>query len=524
MGKILPSYTKELIQELVDNIVSNTSHYYAFGSNPVAYSGGTTPNVANNDYDTLFINDWQMLFGKKITGSDIVPVIEKNTWAANSVYSMYNNLSNTVNTTNDFYVITEPSIIGGAYHVYKCIDNANGSYSTVDPSSISIPTQPTTFKTLPDNYKWRYIYSISSKNYEKFSSADYAPVYTNATIASTATNYAGVEVVQIVNGGIGYSTYHNGVVQANPNNSLIQIENSASENNDFYVNNSIYIYNTFDSTAQITDIVDYVANTSGKFVFVNPTVNTDIINSSISQYRISPKVKFESDGDNNPIAYSVINTTSNSIQSVVILDIGTNISWANVKIQSNSAFGAGANMYAVVPPPGGHGSDPVTELNVKGVAVSFVFANTENTTIPTSNTLYNKIGIIKNPYALSANISTGTVTKTTRYTSNTFNQLLTANVSPSYTFNVGENVVGNTSGARGIVTFSNSTIVYLSGDKSFIDGEFIYNNAGNFVTSISINEVGDIFTKDLKPLYVENINNINRVDDQTESYRLTIKF
>jgi len=522
MGKILPSYTKEIIQELIDSIIANTSHYYVFGANPVAY-GNTVPNVANSDYETTFINDWQMLFGKKITGGDIVPVVEKNTWTANTIYSMYNNLSNTVHSNNNFYVVTQPLIVGASYHVYKCIDNANGSYSTVDPSTIGTPTQPTTFQTA-DGYKWRYIYSVSSKNYEKFSSEGYIPVYTNATISATATNYAGVEVVNIVNGGTGYSTYHNGIIQANPNSSLIQIENTASENNDFYVNNSIYIYNSFDSTAQITYIIDYIANTSGKFVFVSPTVNTSIISPSISQYKISPKVKFETDGDNDPVAYSVINTTSNSIQSVVILDIGTNISWANVTIQSNSSFGSGANLYAIVPPPGGHGYNPSVELNTKGFATAFSFANTQSNTIPTANVLYNKIGIIKNPLTLSANISTGTISKSTRYTANTFDQILKANVSPSYVFNVGEKVVGNTSGSRGIVVFSNSTVVYLSGDKTFIDGEYVSNNAGNYVTTIAINEVADIYTKDLSPLYVENINNINRNDEQTESYRLTIKF
>ena len=523
MGKILPSYTKALIQETIDNIVSNTSHYYAFAANPVAYSGNSVPDVANNDYATLFTNDWQMLFGKKLSAADVVMVIENNTWTTNTVYSMYNNLSNTVHSNNNFYVVTEPSITGGSYHVYKCIDNANGSYSTVDPSTIGSPTQASSFETA-DGYKWRYIYSISSKNYEKFASAGYVPVFTNSTISSTASDYSGVEVVNIVNGGNGYSTYHEGTILANPNSSLIQIENNASGSNDFYVNNAIYVYNALDSTSQITDIVDYIANSSGKFVKVNPVVNTSIITPSISEYKISPKVKFTTDGDSDPIAYSVINTTSNSIQNIVILDIGTNITWANVVIESNSAFGSGANMYAIVPPPGGHGFDPATELNVKGVAMSFSFANTESNTIVTSNTLFNKIGIIKNPYALSANISTGTITKSTRYSANTFDQLLKANVSPSYTFSKGEVITGNTSGSRGTVVFSNSTVVYLSGDKSFIDGEYVANSSGSSVTTIAIQEVGDIFTKDLKPLYVENINNTNRNDEQTESFRLTIKF
>lgn len=523
MGKILPSYTKALIDETIDNIVSNNSHYYAFAANPIAYSGNSVPNVANNDYDTLFTNDWQMLFGKKINAGDVALVIENNSWVSNTIYSMYNNQSNTVHSNNNFYVVTEPSIVGGAYHVYKCIDNANGSYSTTNPSTIGTPTQSSSFVTA-DGYKWRYIYSISSKNYEKFASSGYIPVFTNSTISATASDYSGVEVVNIVNGGNGYSTYHDGTVLANPNSSLIQIENTASENNDFYVNNSIYIYTTFDSTAQITDIIDYIANSSGKFVKVSPVVNTDIISPSISEYKISPKVKFVTDGDSNPIAYSVINTTSNSIQSIVVTDIGTNITWANVSIVSNSAFGSGANLYAIVPPPGGHGFEPATELNVKGVSINFSFANTESNTVITSNTLYNKIGLIKNPYSLSANISTGTITKGSRYSANTFEQILKANVSPSYVFSKGEKVTGNTSGSLGTVVFSNSTVVYLSGDKSFIDGEYIANSSGNYVTTIAITEVGDIYTKDLKPFYVENINNINRNDEQTESYRLTIKF
>ena len=75
--------------------------------------------------------------------------------------------------SSNYYVICEPASIGGAYHVYKCIDNANGSVSSVDPSSIGTPTQATTFQT-GDNYKWRYITSISSQNYSNFSTENYA--------------------------------------------------------------------------------------------------------------------------------------------------------------------------------------------------------------------------------------------------------------------------------------------------------------------------------------------------------------
>lgn len=523
MGKILPSYKKALIEEIVDNIAANSSHYYAFASNPIAYVG-TPPAVSNDDYSSSFEFDWKMLFGKKLYPADVVPVIQKNMWTSGTVYDRYDNTSNTVIANNNYYAISSPSIVGGSYHVYKCIDNADGAASTVDPGTIGTPTQAPTFQT-SDLYKWRYIYSISASNYDKFASADYVPIYANSTIVSTAATYSGVEVVVISNSGIGYSTYTNGTVLSVQNSTVIQIENYSSENNDYYVNNSIYIYNTYDTTSQLTNISNYVANSTGKWIYVNPAINASSITSGVSKYLISPQVYFECDGDSKPRAYSTINTTSNSIQSVVILDIGTNISWANVRIVSNSAFGSGANLYAIVPPPGGHGFNPVSELDVKGLAINFTFANTEANTITTSNIVFNKIGLIKNPYSVTANVATGTVTKNARYYANTFDQILKANVGTSFTFTKGETVTGNTSGAKGIVVFSNTTHVYLAGDKHFIDGEYVANNAGNIVTTITFNanNLCDIYAKDLTPIYIDNINNINRADTQTEIFKLTIE-
>ena len=211
MGKLLPSYKKALIDEVKDNIASNTSQYYAFAANPIEYVG-TAPVVTEDDYSTLFTNDWQMIFGKKISNNDIYPVVQKNIWTSNSVYSRYDNTSNTLHSNNKFYVVCTPAIVGGAYHVYKCVDNANGAVSTVDPSSIGTPTQATTFQT-GDNYKWRYITSISNQDYDNFATSEYVPIYANSTIVSSAKNYAGVEVVVIQNTGSGYDSYTNGIVK-----------------------------------------------------------------------------------------------------------------------------------------------------------------------------------------------------------------------------------------------------------------------------------------------------------------------
>lgn len=519
MGKILPSYKKAVIDEIIDNVFSNTSQYYAFAANPVAYTG-IAPDVPNDDYSTHFINNWQMLFGKKLASSEIVPVISKKQWTSGTIYSRYDNTSNTLIEENNFYAMSSPSVAGSAYHVYKCIDNANNSPSIIDPGSIGTPTQVSTFTT-SDGYRWKYIYSISELNYERFSSENYVPVYTNSTISSTASLNSGVEVVVITNAGNGYNAYTNGYIRSTPNSTILQVENFASSSANYYVNNGIYVYNTMQATSQLRIVSEYISNSTGKFVRVNPAIDTTLITPGITEYLITPAVIFETDGITDPKAYTTINTTSNSIQSVVILDNGTNISWANVRIQSS--YGSGANVYAIVPPPGGHGFDPVTELNPKGFAVAFNFSNTENATIPTSNIVYNKIGLIKNPYSLVANGFTGEIEKGTKYYANTFNQVLEANITPSYVFNIGEIVTGTNSAAVGTVVFSNTTQVHLSGDKYFINGENIANSSGTVIGKITINHVADIYTKDLKPIYVDNINNVNRSDTQTEVFKLTVE-
>jgi hypothetical protein len=190
-----------------------------------------------------------------------------------------------------------------------------------------------------------------------------------------------------------------------------------------------------------------------------------------------------------------------------------------VSIQSNTNYGAGATLYPIVPPAGGHGSDPATELDMKGLGVFFSFANTEGGTILTSNVIFNKIGLLKNPFVLQANGSKSN----SRYSSNVFSQVLKANVSTSFVFNYGETVTGLTSNSKGTVVFSNGSQVFLTGDKTFIDGEGVSNNAGAYVANLTINTLGSIFVTDIKPLYVQNINNVNRSNTQTESFKLVIQ-
>ena len=108
-----------------------------------------------------------------------------------------------------------------------------------------------------------------------------------------------------------------------------------------------------------------------------------------------------------------------------------------------------------------------------------------------------------------------------RTAANTFSQILKSTVSPSKIYTVGDTITSANTGAVGTVAFSNSTVLYLTGDKYFADGDTISN--GTVSTIISINTIGDLYAKNIVPLYIQNVSNVQRANNRTESFRLIIK-
>lgn len=514
MGKLLPGFRKSLVDEIQIGITSNTSHYYAFAANPVAHTGNT-PVVTADDYSNLFKSNWTMLFGKKLLANNMYAMIDRNDWTSNTVYARYDDRVDLSNS--EYYVITEPTTASGYYNIYKCIDNNGNTASTVKPTLV----QPDSFTT-SDGYIWRYITSIDYVTYARYTTTKYSPITSNSTIISTAFNYSGVEALVVANGGSGYQAYHDGTINGLIDPFTIQVANDAVGVSNYYVNNSIYLYDTNAGTAQLRNITAYTSQIGiGNFVTLDEAVNTQLFTALSSAYKISPQVYFETDASSKPKAYSVINTTSNSIASIVVVDPGTALSWANVAIISNSSYGSGANVRAIVPPPGGHGSSPASELNAKGIGFSFTFANTELGSISTDLT-YDRIGIIRNIYELEQDGS-GANTSTLINT-NTINQVLMANITPTgVSFTVGDMVTGQNSGAHGLVVYSNSTVLHLCGDKYFSNNETVVSSDGTSSAAIEINTYGDAYVTDTYPLYVQNVDNVTRANTQSETFKLIIE-
>lgn len=518
MGLITSSFKKSIIDDMLYSIQTNTAYYYAFAASPNEWTGNTVPAETSDDYSTNFYNNWTMLFGKKLTNTDIFPVAKRINWASNTVYAKYDNTSTKLANSN-FYVMTTPTETGGYYHIFKCIDNSNGAVSTAKPDLI----QYSSF-TKADGYTWRYICSISDKVFSRFATDSFIPIYANAAISESAYDYSGIDIVNIQDAGSGYTVFHQGTVESVVNSTVIQISNTASGSLNYYSNSAVYFYaNTH--TSQLANVVSSASNGSGIYITLSTAANTSAIIPTTTSYYIGPRVVFDTDGIEQPMARATVNANTFSISSIQVIDTGYGVTRANVSILTSAYALAStntataANVSCIAPPPGGHGSNPVNELGIRGIAINFKFANGEINTIPT-NVKYNKIGIIKNPYNVTAN---GTKSATA-YTSNTFNGLINAEPGTAVTFTVSDTITGANSGAKALVAFSNSSVLKLVGDKRFVNGEIIYDTSNN-QTTITVNaaSTADIYTKDLYPLYTQNIDTTERSNTQIESFRIIIQ-
>ena len=99
-------------------------------------------------------------------------------------------------------------------------------------------------------------------------------------------------------------------------------------------------------------------------------------------------------------AAATADVTDGSITDVIVTNPGTNYTYADIKIVSES--GSGANVVGPTSPIGGHGYDPVSELGCFHVMMTAEFDGDEGGLIPTDID-FHQLGIIINPTSKSTN-------------------------------------------------------------------------------------------------------------------------
>jgi len=428
------------------------SQYYVFTARHTpsitSYPQTITDSVNETEYQIFE----ELIFGKLVTTNDVKQMVDRYDWVSGTVYTAYDDADANLYTKNFFTVSYE----NGAYHVFKCIQNAGGIASTSQPKLSETAADDESYMTA-DGYYWKYMYSVDSTTFSKFATTAYMPIVVNTSVTEFSTN-GSINSILVTSGGNNYVSFSSGYFTniSIGGNILIHSISNGSANTGFYTGSAVYIASGT-GAGQVRSIIDYnvIANSYQITVDSAFTPQPDLT----SAYQIAPKVNILGDGYGAK-AISIVNGI-NAIDRVEVISGGYDYTYANVNITGNTGtvLTNSAVARAIISPRGGHGSNIISELNGNKVGISVTFANSESNTISITND-YSTIGILKDP--LFANIE------------------LTCNTTVG--FQVGETVIQN---------IGNNTAI-----NSFISQDLRYSyNVGNY-TSLQLTATTAIVTND----------------------------
>ena len=226
------------------------------------------PQQTQSYLNTVFKNTF---FAKKIGTNDISPVIQRIDWTSGTIYDAYSDQVNMFELNEDGSNAKKFYIKNRYDQVFKCLWNNKGLPSTVEPYF-----QPGTFNANQifqgaDNYKWKFIYTITSGNKLKFMDASWMPVPVGNTIPNPLFTFAGtgdIEVINVTNGGSGYDEA----------NAVITV----TVTGDGYLASA----NAVVSGNTITDVL--VANTGYNYTYANVTISSSLGSGATANAPVSP--------------------------------------------------------------------------------------------------------------------------------------------------------------------------------------------------------------------------------------------
>lgn len=379
------------------NIKNSTVLYAVISNNKEWLNEPTADNIDITDQFYQYELYRQAIGAKKISDSSVSHVISRYNWTSGTIYDMYRD-TDVQMYNKTFFVITDE------FNVYKCLYNNDDSASTVKPSG---------FSTLPfttsDGYTWKYMYTVSLGDAEKFMTTNYIPVKNlsasdgssesdrQLAVQNAAVNGA-IQIVETIEVGSGYNTIANGVVAAGGTNTIrvSTSQGNPSPIDNYYNGYSVYIL-TGTGAGQLRRVIDYVGST--KTLTVNTAFQT--IANTDSRIVVSPTITVIGDGSGAQ-AYARVNESTGAISNVTVIQVGSDYSRAEVTITSNTSHGSGASANVIISPIGGHGSDLIRELGGDKLILNVKFQGTEgisangNGYIP-ANTDFRTISVLKDP-------------------------------------------------------------------------------------------------------------------------------
>ena len=472
MAAIITTPFRVLNAENFKEDVTGSSVYLTIGksdvwSNATSDLTDTTPFVPGDHIDDTSESFQQLLGMKRVTSSDISHVVPRYNYDDGQTYVAWDSNDSDI-FDERFYVVTRSE-----FKVYKCI-KAGPSVTSVQPVHTGVAPV-----TLGDGYTWKYMYTITTADSEKFLTNSYMPVKTLAVspvladtsvdfpqqssqiLSASNANAAGIERIEVTNAGTGYSS--------------------------------------------------------------------------------KPTVTISGDGTSATVAAAQITmagTGSNqTIASINITNKGTDYTIADIVISGGG--GSGGSARAVISPPLGHGVDPVKELGAFYIALNAQLDSAEGGDLTVGND-FRQIGILKNPFKRADNSGQANGAATTIVaTATTLKGLKYLQMDSSAdvtTYNVDALLTGGTSTAKAYlaeIDVANKRLYYYqnrkTGFKSFatsgeaINGTLPTGGNSSTVTSNSLQN-SEFVEGSGQLVFLENRAPISRTASQFEDIKCIIEF
>lgn len=387
-------FNVDAAKAFVDTVRFDNSYYvFAAGPAPVR-SVVSTPLDTGKEESDLYDS---MLFGKRVKFDDIRLCTKRYNWVFGEIYAMYDDREDL--SDQNFYVAVSAGV---DLNVYKCLFNNDGGPSTVEPSGVS--SEP--FETMEDGYIWKYMYTISSLDVERFVNRTQLPVIEQANVIQSAVA-GGIDVIKVESKGLLYNNYLVGNfevaddIRVNGNPLQYALGGAASILNGFYKNCLIRINSNTVANGQFRLITDYVVVNGRKIITLDAPF--DMPPAPADGYEIYPNV-FIYDTSNTAsetcVARAIVNPLqANSIGRIEILRSGRGYRTAEAKILPDPSVDvlpeSEAVLRPILGPDGGHGSDPFNELDAYFVGISSIFV--ANATPIIANNVMQTVGIVKEP-------------------------------------------------------------------------------------------------------------------------------
>jgi len=215
-----------------------------------------------------------------------------------------------------------------------------------------------------------------------------------------------------------------------------------------------------------------------------------------------------------------VNVTSNTLTNIIITAKGSGYTYANVAITTTDS-GANGAARAIISPPGGHGKNPLRELGGSRLILNPKLNRTESGYFPVSNQ-FRQITLMQNPYerdgtTLAAN------TLYTQYTTAILDTATSQYNDDEYVYQGSSLSAASFSGIVENWDSGNNTIRLTNISGTLQADVLVGANSGTarFVQSITANKLAP-YTGSF--LYIDNIVPITRAADQSEDFKIVMKF